>query len=118
MDSLWKDFRFATRVLLKSHGFTAVALVALVLGIGANTAIFSVVNAVLLRPLPFRDPSRLVMVWEYSPRTKASNVANGATLRSCPRNQSTASAPRRPAPTLTCSDISDPLTPPPAGDPC
>jgi putative ABC transport system permease protein len=76
MDSLWKDFRFATRVLLKSHGFTAVALVALVLGIGANTAIFSVVNAVLLRPLPFRDPSRLVMVWEYSPRTKASNVAN------------------------------------------
>jgi putative ABC transport system permease protein len=76
MDSVWKDFRFAIRVLLKSQGFTVVALIALVLGIGANTAIFSVVNAVLLRPLPFRDPSRLVMVWEYSPRTKKNNVAN------------------------------------------
>lgn len=76
MDSAWKDFRFAIRVLLKSQGFTAVALIALVLGIGANTAIFSVVNAVLLRPLPFRDPDRLVMVWEHSPRTKKDNVAN------------------------------------------
>ena len=76
MDSVWKDFRFATRVLLRSPAFSCVALLALILGIGANTAIFSVVNAVLLRPLPFRDPSRLVMVWESSPRTHKINVAN------------------------------------------
>ena len=77
MASLWKDARLATRLFLKSPGFTAVALLALILGIGANTAIFSVVNAVLIRPLPFADPDRLVMVWESSPNTnKKDNPAN------------------------------------------
>src|SRR5580704_12390816 len=76
MDSVWKDLRFAARVLWKSRGFTAVALLALVLGIGANTAIFSVVNADLLRPMPFVDPGRLVSVRESSPKGEKDNVAN------------------------------------------
>src|ERR1700683_4589919 len=67
MYSLARDLRHGVRLFLKAPGFTVVALLTLGLGIGATTAIFSVVDAVLWKPLPFRDPQRLLVIWEKNP---------------------------------------------------
>jgi hypothetical protein len=64
VEILWHDLRFGFRMLTKDRGFAAVAVLTLALGIGANTAIFSVVNGTLIRPLPYPNASRLALVWE------------------------------------------------------
>jgi putative ABC transport system permease protein len=76
-----KDLRFGWRMLWRNPGFTLMATIALALGIGANTAIFSVVNAVMLQRMPFEKPDGLVMVWERSPHTGKPNVVNPNNFR-------------------------------------
>ncbi|PWT82709.1 MAG: hypothetical protein C5B57_08280 [Blastocatellia bacterium] len=80
-----EEFRYAVRSLLRNPGFTLVAVVALGFGIGASTAIFSVVNAVLLKALPYPDADRLVVLWEQ-PNTEKRNLINGRQISCCRNN--------------------------------
>jgi len=75
METIWQDLRYALRSLSKKPGFTAAVALTLTLGIGANTAIFSFVNAVLLRPFPYRDPDRLVILRNQDPKRGADLVS-------------------------------------------
>lgn len=74
LEAVLKDIRFGARILLKQPGFTAVVVATLALGIGANTAVFSIIDAVMLRALPYKDPERLVAVWRHNPKVKDSKL--------------------------------------------
>ena len=103
MESLFKDIRYGLRSLLKHPTFTAIAIITLALGIGANAAIFTVVNAIVLRPLPYQDSERLAMLWttkdtnqeqpfsftdynDLKAQTKSFSAIESTTARSGPRS--------------------------------
>ena len=78
MRTLWQDLRYGARMLMRKPGFTLVAVVTLALGIGVNTGVFSVINAVLLRPLQFKEPDRVVILWERRASSGEANITISA----------------------------------------
>src|SRR5215204_1160031 len=88
LETLAQDIRYGARMLAKHKAFTSIAVITLALGIGANTAIFSVVNELLLQPLPYRDAERIVMLWEVTPEGRHQNTTSRANFRAW-RDQST-----------------------------
>ena len=80
-ETVMQDVRYGARMLAKHKAFTAIAVITLALGIGANTAIFSVVNELLLRPLPYRDADRIVTMWEVSPEGRHQNTTSRQNYR-------------------------------------
>jgi len=88
LDNLWRDLKYATRTLSRSPGFTSVAILVMALGIGANVALFTVVRSVLLKPLPFADPDRLVMISEAGDEVSPDHpVAGGIAISGCARRR-------------------------------
>src|SRR5215475_2700306 len=89
MGTFLQDLKYGLRRLRKSPGFTLIALLTLAVGIGANTAIFSIVNAVLLRPLPYQNPDRLVLLWQRFTRLGLDRVVVSASEFGDYRDQTT-----------------------------
>src|SRR5437868_2939488 len=88
LEALWRDIQYGIRMMIKNPGFTIVSVLALALGIGANTAIFSVVNTVLLRPLPYKEPDRLVHVLRTQPPIMRGPISRPDYLEWQAQNQS------------------------------
>src|SRR6266487_1695495 len=78
MESFWQDLRYGVRMLLKTPGFTAIAVISLALGIGANTALFSIVDSMLLKMLPVKEPGRLVLFRSVAPREFSAGSYSGS----------------------------------------
>jgi putative ABC transport system permease protein len=86
LESLWRDLRYSVRTLRRTPGFTSIAVIVMALGIGANVALFTVVRSVLLKPLPFEDPDRLLAIYERPNGGGQFNTIAGGIFREWQRN--------------------------------